>query len=143
MTSAAVETFESTLNAPLPEEWFAKESITLLAPDGQANVIASSEPLDASIDTKRYAEVQGELLRQEFPGYREFVSEPARAFGNEGGILRKFEWLPPDGVLVTQLQVYYAENGRGFTGTATSPATEFPRYERELRRILEGLTFGR
>src|SRR3954452_15177039 len=63
--------FEARLQAALPAGWFVKESITLLAPDGAGNVIVSTEPLDPSIDTARYAEVQGELLRNEFPGFTE------------------------------------------------------------------------
>lgn len=48
-----LQRFKPQLTAPLPEGWFAKESITLLAPDGQANVIASSEPLDRTISAMR------------------------------------------------------------------------------------------
>ena len=40
----------ATLMAAAPADWFFKEQITFLAPDGQANVIASTEPLDPSID---------------------------------------------------------------------------------------------
>jgi hypothetical protein len=137
--------FGPTISAPLPEKWFAKESLTLLAEDGQANVIASSEPLDAGIDTEQYARVQGDLLHKEFPGYTEFSFEETKAFGGEGGHLRRFEWLPPDGVPVTQMQLYYVPPGqgpdlnRGYTATATTPTSEFERYEPDLRDILEGL----
>lgn len=134
-----MQRFKPQLTAPLPEGWFAKESITLLAPDGQANIIASSEPLDPSIDTDRYAEVQGELLRKEFPGYREFAYEPAQMLGGRRGFIRRFEWTPPDGVPVTQIQLYYAENGRGYTATATTPSTAFERFELQFRQLLGGL----
>jgi hypothetical protein len=134
-----VQRFKPQLTAPLPEGWFAKESITLLAPDGQANIIASSEPLDPSIDTDRYSEVQGELLRKEFPGYREFAYEPAQMLGGRRGFIRRFEWTPPDGVPVTQIQLYYAENGRGYTATATTPSTAFERFELQFRQLLGGL----
>jgi hypothetical protein len=132
--------FRPSLTAPLPEGWFAKESITLLAPDGQANVIASSEPLAPDIDTAAYANVQGDLLTKEFPGYQEFSFEPTEIFGgNRQGFVRRFEWLPPDGVAVMQIQIYYAEPGRGYTATATTPSSEFERFELELRDVLEGL----
>jgi hypothetical protein len=140
MASIGLRRYKGTLNLPLPDGWFAKESITALAPDGQANLIASSEPLDPSIDSERYARVQGELLEREFPGYRQFSFEPTMAFGRRGGFLRRFEWVPPDGLAVMQIQVYYAEAGRGYTATGTSPATEFSRYERDLVRMFEGLT---
>jgi hypothetical protein len=131
--------FRPTISAPLLDGWFAKESLTLLAPDGQANVIASSEPLDPDIDTEKYASVQGELLRTDFPGYRELALEEADIFGDRKGVIRRFEWEPPDGVPVTQIQIYYAERGRGYTATCTTPSTAFPRYEFDLREVLDGL----
>jgi len=127
------------LSAPKLEGWFAKDQITLLAPDGQANVIASSEPLDLEIDTEMYAKVQGDLLTKEFPGFQQFSFEHTEIFGNRPGRVRRFEWLPPDGVAIMQIQLYYAESGRGYTATATTPSTEFGRYELELRDVLEGL----
>ena len=111
----------------------------LLAPDGQANVIASSEPLDPSIDTEQYATVQGDLLRGEFPGYVEHAFEEAALLGGRRGYRRHFEWTPPDGVAVTQIQLYFAENSRGYTATATTPSTNFENVEAELRQILAGL----
>jgi len=129
------------LTAALPEGWFVKESITLLDPDGQANVIASTEPLDPNIDAQWYAEVQGDLLRREFREYREFHFGPTRVFGGRQGYMRRFEWTPPeaDAVPVTQLQLYYAENGRGYTATATTPTSQIQRFELLLRQILGGL----
>jgi hypothetical protein len=131
--------FAPQLSAPLPEGWFAKESVTLLAPDGQANIIASSEPLDPSIDTTRYATVQGDLLFKEFPGYQQWAFEPANMFGGRQGYVRRFSWAPPDGVPITQVQLYYAEGGRGYTATATSPTPQFPRFETTFRQVLGGL----
>jgi len=134
-----VQPFKPRLTALLPEGWFAKESVTLLAPDGQANVIASSEPLDPTIDTTQYATVQGDLLRKEFSGFREFAFEPAKWLGGRQGYIRRFEWTPSDGVPVTQIQLYYAESGRGYTATATTPSTQFERFEMEFRLLLDGL----
>ncbi len=130
--------FRPQISAWLPDGWFAKESITLLAPDGQANVIVSSEPLDPSIDSYRYAEVQGTLLRQEFPGYRELVFEPTEMLGGRRGYLRRFEWKPPDGVPVTQLQMYYTEHGRGYTATATTPSNQYAGLRRTWFRYFVG-----
>jgi hypothetical protein len=131
-----VQQFKPQLTAPLPEGWFAKGSLTLLAPDGMANVIASSEPIDASIDTTQYAQVQGDLLRREFPGYHEFAFAPAKMLGERQGYIRRFEWTPPDGDPVTQIQLYCVENGRGYTATATTPTTQFERYEMQFRKLL-------
>lgn len=131
--------FQPRLTAPMLEGWFAKESITLMAPDGQANVIASSEPLDGTFDSQRYALLQGELCRKEFPGYRELAFESARVFGGKDGYVRRFVWNPPDGVPVTQIQGFYAEPERGFTFTATTPSTQFERFEMQFRQLIEGL----
>lgn len=135
--------FTPSLRASLPQGWFAKESITLLAPDGQANVIASSEPLDPSIDTNQYAQVQGDLLRKEFPGYEEMSFEPRSIFGGRPGWRRWFSWTPPDGLRVTQIQFYFAESGRGYTATATTPSRNFERYEQTLIELLDSLAIGR
>jgi hypothetical protein len=131
--------YRPTISVSLPSGWFAKESLTLLAPDGQANVIASSEPLDPSIDTKKYAEVQGDLLENEFPEFESFSFEETDVFGRGTGYIRRFQWQPPDGVPVMQMQLYYAESGTGYTATATTPSSEFPRYEPDLRDALESL----
>ena len=129
--------FKPQLTAVLHEGWLAKESITLLAPDGQANVIASSESLDPSIDTtERYAEIQGEILGKEFEGYREFQFESTKVLGGREGFMRRFEWTPPDGQPVTQIQLYYTEGGRGYTATATTPSEHTQRFELVLRQIL-------
>lgn len=133
-----MDRFARRLSVPLLESWFAKESVTLLAPDGQANVIASSEPLDPGITTQEYADVQGDLLRREFPAYREHSFKPFPAFGRQG-FLRVFEWSPPDGVPVTQMQMYYAEDGRGYTATATTPSTKFARFEQIFGQILRDI----
>ena len=123
--------------------------MTLLAPDGQANVIASSEPLDLSIDTQRYAEIVGEALRKEFAkpdhNYRELHFEPTLVFGGRQGYVRRFEWTPldADAQRVTQMQLYYAENGRGYTATATTPSSEIQGFELLLRQILGALRIER
>ena len=127
------------LSADLPKDWFAKDSVTLLAPDGGANIIASSEPLDESIDAHQYANIQGDLLRKEFPGYQEFTFQPTEVMGGYQGYVRRFEWTPPDGVPVTQIQLYYAEKGRGYTATATTPSAQYERFELQLRIILDSL----
>jgi hypothetical protein len=128
------------LGAVIPDEWDWKESLTFLAPGGDANVIYSSEPLDGNVDLDRYVSVQGELLLAEFPGYREIALERMQMMGRRQGCLRRFEWSPPEGVPVTQLQLYYVEDARGYTATATTPTTNFPTVDAILVDILQRLT---
>ena len=78
--------------------------MTVLSPDGQANVIVSSESLDPSIDTTEYATKQVGDLAREFPGYRQIAFTPARLLGIRQGYLCRYEWQPPTGPPVTQLQ---------------------------------------
>jgi hypothetical protein len=123
----------------LPPGWFGKESLTLLAPDGQANVIASSEPLDPGLSTQQYAEIQGDLLRKEFSRYTEYSYDPVELLGGRQGYRRVFEWTPPDGVTVVQAQLYHADGGRGYTATATTPSTEYERFRDRLGDVLAAL----
>lgn len=133
------QNFKPRFTAQLPEAWFAKESITLITPDGQANIIASSEPLDGYIDAAYYAESQGEVLQYEFPYYRELSFEPAIVFENRRGYIRRFQWTPPDSYGVTQIQIYYVENERGYLATATTATNLFERYRTQLEKVLDGL----
>jgi hypothetical protein len=105
-------------------------------PDGQANVIASSEPLDSNLDVHRYAELQGQLLREEFAGYRELQYGPTELLEGRQGYMRRFEWTPSNGQPITQMQLYYVEKGRGFTATATTPSAHVQHVELVLRQVL-------
>ena len=133
--------YRSGLTVAVPEGWFAKDSVTLLAPDGQANVIASTEPLDPGIDVHQYARVQGDLLRHEFPGYVEHSFTPETILGNRAGYLRRFQWTPPDGVPVLQVQLYAVEPGRGITATATTPTTQAERFVEMFEAVLSSVRF--
>lgn len=134
--------FMPDLSGVVPTSWHTKASITFLASDGQANVIASSEPVSPDIAPAEYAEAQGRLLREEFPSYRELRFESATIFGGKSGFRRRFTWLPPDSVEVYQIQLYYVEEARGYTATATTPAARRPVIEPELSSILNGLRLG-
>jgi tetratricopeptide (TPR) repeat protein len=140
---AAMERFVPTLSAGIPTGWSVKESLTLLAPDGQANVIASSEPLDPSMTTTEYADIQGEVLQKEFPGYREHGRHVSQVLGRGEGIIRQFSWDPPDGDRVMQLQLYFVEMGRGYTATATTPNSSFSALEIQLSEVLASLIIRR
>jgi hypothetical protein len=130
--------FHGRLSVDVPDGWRAKESITLLAGDGTANVITSSEPLDPEVTTSEYATRQGELLRSEFPGFEELSFDATRLLGNRDGYLRRFRWHPPDGRAVLQVQMYFVEDGRGYTATATlvASATEWERTAVEVLRSI-------
>ena len=144
MTEAAVSGQAiCAITAPLAEGWAYKESITLLEPEGLANVIASSEPIPAGMDARQYADAQGGLLNTEFPGYRELSLDAGPVFGGLEGFTRIFEWTPEQGQPVTQIQVYAVADGRGLVATATAPTVEFSRFELTLARVLQGITFGR
>ncbi len=130
------------LGATIPDDWSWKESSTFVASSAKANVIFSSEPLGPDIDSERYALVQGELLVNEFPGYREITFEPMLMMGGRQGYLRRFAWKPPDEVEVTQVQLYHAEPPRGYTATATTPTSNYGEAEGVLVGILESLTIG-
>lgn len=124
-----------------PEGWYFKTSVTVLAPDGQGNVIASSEPLDPSIDTDRYAMVQLDLLRAEFPAFSEHATGRLDLDG-VAAIWRRFSWTPPDGAPVTQLQLYATASGRGYTATATTLTTSWNRFEEQFHNTLRSLTIS-
>ena len=128
-----------TLSALLPAGWFFKESLTLLAPEGDANVIASSEPIPDDLDARAYAEMQGDLLEQKFDGYHEHAFEQAVLFGGKDAYVRRFEWSPEGTEPVMQIQLYYAEGGRGYTATATTPRKRFEDVELRLTEVLQGL----
>lgn len=136
------QNFSPRLAAVLPSGWYGKSTLTLLAPDGQANVLFSSEPLDARMTSRDYAEVQGRLLRCEFPDFVEVEFSPARVFGGHCGFRREFGWKPPDGVPITQIQLYAVVDGRGLTATATSPSTLFDHQAETLLRVLSQLRIG-
>lgn len=130
----------SSLSIELPQTWHYKESYTLLAPDGQANLIMSSEPLADEIDSDAYAHVQGEILGREFPDYAEITFEPYVIEGLDGhGWIREFQWVPPDGAPVRQTQIYGVAFGRGYTATATSPVTEYERYRADMAALLSSI----
>ncbi len=130
--------YQGTIRADVPAGWFVKESITLLAPSGQANVIVSSEPLDPTLTSEQYATAQGELLRREFPGYVEHRFDRTQVFGMDG-YLRQFEWSPPSGMRVAQVQAYATRAGRGFTATGTAPATVAAEHTRTFLAVLRSI----
>jgi hypothetical protein len=122
----------------LPGDWDFKESITLLSPDGQANIIFSSEPVSSDFDSTRYAQIQGELLYEEFPEYIEQAFDPV-VFGGIEGWERRFEWKPADRDRVTQIQRYAVAAQRGYTATATVPAQSFSIHGELLQTLLAEL----
>ena len=125
------------LSCDVPPAWYVKESLTLIAPDGSASVIMSSEPLDTGIDTEEYVSLQGDLLRTEFPGYRELLCQPVPWPHEYSAWYRRFQWCPPDGNPVEQLQVYWVDRGRAYTGTATAQTDVLGRADETLLSVLQ------
>ncbi len=129
----------------VPPGWYVKLSWTLIAPDGQANVIASSEPLSAHFTSDTYAATQGELLRKEFPHFQEFRMRPI-LIGGHSAWQREFAWTPPDGVQVLQHQLYCVvvtvDGQRGVTATATAPSSSAHRFREVFATILGSLRIG-
>jgi hypothetical protein len=128
------------LHARVPPGWTVKESVTLLSPDGQANVIVSREPVPPALTTEAYARAQGDLLRRQFPGYRE-LADTVLPLAGGAARLRRFSWVPPDGTEVTQQQVYVVHAGTGFTATATSPTVDAQRFAAAFDQVLRSLRF--
>jgi hypothetical protein len=134
--------FVPALRGVLFDGWSSQESITLLAPDGQANVIASAEALSSAMAAQEFAESLLKGLRA-FDGYQTLDFGPRLVFGGRPGYTRTFSWQPQEGGRVTQIQLYYAEAARGYTATATTPSSEFDRYEDQLRECLDHLVLDR
>ena len=129
-----------SISINLPDEWFYKESFTLLAPDGRANVILSSEPLEASITTLEFSTIQGDLLETEFPGYEPSIDqEDFPLASGDVAMIRQFNWTPEDGSPVTQAQIYFVADGRGLTATATATAEHFVAVRETLFGILQSI----
>lgn len=131
---------KSVLRAEFPDNFPWKDSVTILHPSGDANLIFSSEPVtDQTIES--YARVQKELLASEFSGYQETRSEPGTVFGVVDGWIHGFQWAPPDNEPVQQWQYYAVLGGRGYTATATVRfgAIEL---EPEMLVLLSQLTIG-
>ena len=95
-----IATFHGRIGARMPGDWFAKESLTFLAPDGQANVIVSNEALDASIDTAQYADnIMAELRKrtgqQVYGAQVNIFGAPAVSGLGRAGVARDARRDPP------------------------------------------------
>ena len=137
----AMQAFQSPLSVSVPEGWLVRESVTLTSPNGSANVIVSSESLDAPMTTQAFAEAVEEIVA-EFPEYQELEFTEAEVFGEHMGYVRHFEWTPEGTERVTQIQLYYTENDRAYTATAATTTANFEELESQLRQILGKLHIG-
>ncbi len=125
--------------APAPADWSRKESVTVRSPDGSANVIVSTEPLERGMTAAAYAHHQGGLLRREFPGFVEESIQPYPAFGTPDGWMRVFRWSPANGTPTFQMQIYAVVAGRGCTATATTSQWQEARHRTLLAAVLAGV----
>jgi tetratricopeptide (TPR) repeat protein len=129
------------ISVDVPDGWQLKQSITVFAPDGLANVIASTEPLAPEFTTETYAGAQGDLLDREFPQFEQLELSQIQTDDEREFIRRVFRWTPEGGEQVTQIQLYCATRGRGYTATATTPTSEYNAHSFELELILRGLIY--
>ncbi|MGY1771865.1 DcrB-related protein [Blastococcus sp. SYSU D00813] len=124
----------SRLRAAVPEGWSVTESWTLRAPDGQADVVVTREPLPPDVGTEQYAQGRGDRLAAEYPQYQQhaltvvpLASGPAYA--------RLFSWTASGGTRVVQVQVCATAGGTGVTATATAPAASYG----SVAEVLDGV----
>lgn len=135
--------FTASFAVGLPAGWGAKSSIEIAEPSGRANLLVSNEPVEPSMDSARYAELHGTLLKAQLPGYRELGLEPCTCFDGRAGYLRRYTWKPKNGLPITQVQAYFAGRGRGITATATAKSAAFSTFEPEFKRLLVELLIDR
>ena len=107
------------LRARLPAGWMPNESLNLIAPAGDANIIASIEAVDPGLDAAGYSDSQSKLMAQEFRLWKELDVLSIPVFGGRDGYLRFFAWAPADGAPVIQMQAFFAEGGSGYVATGT------------------------
>jgi hypothetical protein len=127
----------------LPESWTVtgegEDSIDITAADSRAIVRVK---IDYSFenDALRLAKETEKRMLRRFNAYRQLSLESAQAFGNEQGYVRRFQWrnkeIAEDIILI---QVYYVENGYGFTATAGARASNFEKLKPQLQQILDNL----
>jgi hypothetical protein len=131
------------MSIEVPDGWYYKESVTIVAPDSQSNIILSSEWLDESLTGNEYAEIQADQLERGFPGYRQLSYEEFALPEDGVAGLRVFEWNPESGPPVTQMQLYYVIPGRGITSTATAPTAHFPQVKATLFDVFRSISVTR
>ncbi len=125
-----------------PFGWDVKQSVTLSQPDGHANFIAATEPLALHFDSDEYAANQLGLARREFPGFYEIAGGWLTLNSGHRAVWRTFSWKPTDGLPVTQLQMYVAHDGTGYTATGTAPTHLWPRYEAPFNELMHTIKVG-
>ena len=133
------------LSCEVPSDWYVKESLTLLAPDGSVNVIVSSEPLDldGAIDSQAYATEQGRLLEIGCPGYQELEYQAVSWPSGCSAWFRRYRWCPLSADPVEQLQIYWVDRGRGYTGTATGSIASIGQADNTVMSILRSVRAAR
>jgi tetratricopeptide (TPR) repeat protein len=123
------------IRARLPRGWRQSESLMVGRLDGGWNIITSVESIEAGIESKAYAETQGQAMANEFTGYEELLFEEATVFSGRPGCVRAFSWREnEESEPVFQWQAYTVEPGRGYTATATCRGRDAEKLREPLRR---------
>lgn len=136
---------EPSIAVHIPAGWSFKESMTILSPSREANVIFSSESLDRSVSAKEYTLRQYDTLANEFPGFVSLGVESFSIQGLTGEVFRHdFRWQPGDEddtptKPVRQIQIYAVRPGRGYTATATTTNDHIDEFGPVLVGILSSL----
>lgn len=128
----------------LPESWTItdndEDSIEITSLDNQAIVTINKNADFSETDALRFAKGTEKQTLRSFNAYRQLSLEPAPAFGDGQGYVRRFQWrdkeIAEDIILI---QVYYVENGYEFTATAAARASNFEKFKPQLQRILDNL----
>lgn len=111
------------------------------SPDRTKNFIGITESFGGS--SKAYFDASRTNLRK-LRAYRELEIVPVRLLRDTKGFVLRFTWNPPTAVQqLTQLQLYFAEEGYGYVFTFTSALAAAVRAEREAENLFEAVLVER
>lgn len=125
----------------LPDPWRVTEDRedrrpSLLSPDRRANILFKVESLAPGIGSQEYATQVALLFPGRFDEYRVLAFAPLEIAGGRTAYLRRFEHRADIGP-VTQIQLTYADGGKGFLLTGTTRSADFAQQEARIRRALK------
>jgi hypothetical protein len=137
-----LQAFRDVLDESLGDEWrfspTRQNSVRFVNVNGSANILGTAERL-GPITSEAYANNTGLQLERGFAEYEELSLDRTDLRSAVGGFRRVYEWTPPDGRRVRQVQVYIAECRQGYVFTATALATDFSDFERAFASAFDSL----
>ena len=129
----------SVLTVQQPAGWFVREAVEITAGELRGHVTAASEPVEAGTTAADYADRYEAILSSTLSGYTELGRDTRRMFGGREAVVRRFEWSPPGGERVTQLQAYCVDGDLGYVATATAMSAWFSKVESRLEQLLSNI----